>query len=69
MLNDPVVAEVHELRRKLTLKHGSNLGKILDALKKPFPGHTYVSLPVKHEHRSLEMNVSEAVLVYGKTNA
>lgn len=67
MLNDPVVAEVHELRRKLTLKHGNNLGNILDALKKPVPGHTYVSLPVKHEPRPLEMNVSEAVLEYGET--
>jgi hypothetical protein len=67
MLNDPIVAEVHELRRKLALKHGNNLGQILDALKKPVPGHTYVSLPVKHETRSLEMNVSEATQKYGKT--
>jgi hypothetical protein len=67
MLNDPVVAEVHELRRKLALKHGNNLGQILAALKKPVPGHTYVSLPVKHDTRSLEMSVSEDVQEYGKT--
>jgi len=66
MLNDPIVAEVHELRRKLALKHGNNLGQILDALKKPVPGHSYVSLPVKHETRSLEMSVSEVTQEYGK---
>jgi hypothetical protein len=67
MLNDPVVAEVHEVRRKLAMKHGNNLGQILAALKKPVPGHTYVSVPVKHEDHAFKLNVSEAILEYGKT--
>ena len=66
-MNDPVVAEVHETRRKLAMKHGNNLGQIMAALKNPVPGHTYVSSPVKHETRALKMNVSEATLEYGNT--
>jgi hypothetical protein len=67
MLNDPVVAEVHEIRRKLAIKHGNNLGQILAALKKPVPGHTYVSSLVKHDPRALKLNVSEAIQEYGDT--
>jgi hypothetical protein len=67
MLNDPVVEEVHEIRRRLAKKHGNDLGLILDALKKPLAGHKYVSLPVIHETFSLKINVSESVQAYGKT--
>lgn len=66
MLNDPVVEEVHEIRRRLAKKHGNDLGQILAALKKPLDGHTYVKLPVKHETFSLQMNVSESMQEYGK---